>query len=714
MHLPQENSFSRNSDVDGNVVLYLPKQIRFFGGSMKRVLPYLLIITCIPIQVFAQWTNAAQNLLGSIAQANGAMTFKAGVVWAGSSSLWSSIDSGKKWVKNSLSIQGAVMNIFFLDRMNGLVTSRYGFIYRTKDGGNTWDQVESLGSATSAVFLDSPDHILVSEFQPGDVFYSNDAGVTWQGVGNNNWIREILPSINGKAYLLSGDWGPGEQIWKTADYGASWNEQPGQVNGDSWSFEVQGCNNSNMIIVNEGYSVTAAYDGRSRIYVSSDEGQTWSAAMDNASKFFAGSVCLGPNTAFVPTVSEANAGIWRSTDHGKTWKNIGGPSASGDTRLIAAIDDNHVIASDINGSIWITQNSGGDYLTLVNYDGATAISLSTINQQFNASSCEPVDSTIKLGIIGCSPVNGILDSAWIVGSSNIKISTAGASPRTLTINDSIAVQYSPTANAKDTAQLHLRYDLGSGVKDTIITIIGSSNSALISTPVRLHREVGVSYFGNLDTLPLGVDVNSSVNLDSIWPFLHDISGTFSFDSSVVNFAAFFPPSGWTLTSIMNRGNAVDFGIHNISSKSPRTPMDLGTAQFLPVYDKLQTSDVRLTSIVLDIGKQSIAPCVTDDEDQHWSVKVLVADGVNSIGDASRTNSLSIYPNPAGDELFVQNSNPEVVSISLYDAIGREVLSSNVSAASTQTLEMQSLPSGSYVLVGHVGDGVIIRRISKIR
>jgi photosystem II stability/assembly factor-like uncharacterized protein len=681
---------------------------------MKKVIFYLLALVCMPIHALAQWTETVPSLLGQLSQTVGAMAYSSGVVWAGTSSLWSSTDQGVTWVKNPLSLSNIVAHIFFLDRNDGLVTTHEGNVYRTSDGGMTWDNVLSIGSATSACFLDNPDNILVSEFQPGTVHYSRDGGSTWNTSYNDTWIRQIIPSVNGKAYLLSGDWATGGHVWISSDYGASWSEQMAAVNADSYSFAIEQCNTKNIVVTNEGYSITAAYDGRSRLYASSDEGQTWNVTANYPTKYFAGYATEGPNTVFAQTVSQVNLGVVRSTDHGNTWTNIGGPSSTGDTRLIAAIDDNTIVAADVGGNIWVTHNSGGDSLTLLNYNGMAALTVAPINQQFSASSCKTEDTEIKLGIIGCSPAPGILDSTWISGSPAITINDEQTAPRTLALSDSISIQYSPSASGNDTAQLFIRYDLGSGALDTSITIVGSLGSTLLSGPVSLHREVGVSYFGSPDSLPMGVDINSSVNIDSIWPYLHDISCTYSFDSSVVVFLAYLPPNGWTLSSFLNHGNSVDFGIHNLSSTTPGQPVNLGTAVFLPAHPMLETSDVTLTNLIMDIGNQSVAPCIAEDEDQHWSVKVLVTDGVNASESASQANNLSIYPNPTENELFVQNPNLYPVSIAFYDVVGREVLSASVAEGSTASIDLESLAQGSYVMACHTGVGIIVRRIIKIK
>ncbi len=206
---------------------------------MKRVLLLLLSFFCFPIHASAQWTETAPNILGSLSQTGGAMTSISGVIWAGTFTLWSSTDQGVTWIENGLNLSDDVAHIFFLDLNDGLVTTHGGSVYKTSDAGVTWNNILSIGSATSACFLDNPNNILVSEFQPGAVHFSRDGGVTWNVVQNNNWIRQIIPAVNGKAFLLSGDWGPEEHVWVSTDYGASWAEQPGQVNADSYSFDVE-------------------------------------------------------------------------------------------------------------------------------------------------------------------------------------------------------------------------------------------------------------------------------------------------------------------------------------------------------------------------------------------------------------------------------------------------------------------------------------------
>ncbi len=679
---------------------------------MKRIV-YLFLLFFIPLRVTAQWIETAPNLLGSISQSVGAMTYSSGVVWAGAYSLWSSTDKGVTWVHNSLSLNGAISHIYFLDHNNGLVTTHAGEVYRTSDGGVTWKNILQLPSATSACFLDTSSNILVSEFiSPGTVHFSRDGGATWNSYYIDTWIREIIPLSNGKAYLLAGDWSPGEHIWYTTNYGAAWSEQPGLLDADCWSFALDPCKPNRMYVVNEGYSHTTVYDGLSRIFISSDEGNTWTVTSNHHSDYYAGSITLGPHTIFCQTVSEANVGLVRSTDSGETWTNIGGPSSSADTRLIAAIDDNHVVAVDNDGSIWITSNSGGDSIKLP--QSSTALVVSSGVAVMARNSCSSIDTAIPLELIECSTVPATIDSLWLTGSSAFQLTASRGVPRAFAVVDSIGVEYAPGPGLADTAQLHLRYDLGSGARDTTILLTGRMASPLLAQPARLHREAASAYMGQFDSLRMAVDISSNVNLDSLWPYISDIQATFAFDSSVVRFSSYNPPAGWTMTSLANRGNAVDFGIQKISAAASN-PMDLGTALFLPNTTLLATSWVTLPRFVIDVGGKSLSLCVTDNEDSHWAVKTLGAQsGVAPRRAPTTRDEISIYPNPAESEFFVRNANAHPVRITMYDAIGRTVATADVGAASTGTINIESLPRGSYVVVCQEGDRMVVRRLDKSR
>jgi len=391
------------------------------------------------------------------------------------------------------------------------------------------------------VFVGSVNNILVSAFSPGIVHYSHDAGVTWGSVSNNNWIREIIPGNNNNiAYLLSGDWPSKEHVWISTDLGVTWKQQPGQVDADTHSFDIgPSCDSLVVYAANEEYSFTAGWDGRSQIWVSYDLGNTWKVTADYASKYFAGSVAVGSSVAYCQTVSEANAGSIRTTDHGLTWTNAGGPSSSGDTRLITALDDNHVVACGVDGSIWVTVNSGGDSV-LSTSNAARPIAIS--KQFATISAC--IDTSLYNYLsIGCAQFR--LDSVRIEADTAhvFKLDTRQTTPRLLDYNksDSVHVIFHPDGRGGTFgARLHLIGTvIGGGSFDTVLEIHGSANSngpplpVVTSTPFALTTScndgdgyalvrVGCTQF-QIDSAKVEQDTANVFKVDPLQHFPHIVN-----------------------------------------------------------------------------------------------------------------------------------------------------------------------------------------------
>ncbi len=325
-----------------------------------------------------------------------------------------------------------------------------------------------------------------------------------------------------------------------------------------------------------------------------------------------------------------------------------------------------------------------------------AFSLQASPAAVTQASCESAVASVRVGLLGCPPSRSLLDSVWLTGTSTFRITDSRKSPRTLLGTDSISISYLGTSGP-DTALLHIRYDLGSGVRDTVIQVIGSLASPLLSEPEQLHREAASAYFGQVDSLTLGVDVRSSINLDSLWPYLTDIQGSYTWDTSVATYAGYLAPSGWTVTSLTSYDSSVSFGIHKLNG-SVQQPLNLGTALFQPNGQQLATSWVELPRLTITVGGEPISLCVTDNEDNHWAVKTLgIPAGVaaSPLPLSLLSEGFFLYPNPTEDILFLRNATAHSASIVLYDAIGRMVGTATADAASTASYDTHALTAGVY-------------------
>jgi hypothetical protein len=126
-------------------------------------------------------------------------------------------------------------------------------------------------------------------------------------------------------------------------------------------------------------------DGLSQIFRSTNGGLDWKIVSEAPRPFFNGAIHVTSDAIYAPCMIDGK-GIHRSTDHGETWKDIGGPALTDDTRLFCALDNNVLLAFDRNGALWRTDNSGG----YPHPDAAPLLRPLTANFERSATSGESV------------------------------------------------------------------------------------------------------------------------------------------------------------------------------------------------------------------------------------------------------------------------------------------------------------------------------------
>jgi hypothetical protein len=322
------------------------------------------------------------------------------------------------------------------------------------------------------------------------------------------------------------------------------------------------------------------------------------------------------------------------------------------------------------------------------------------------------DSAVFPGGVGASG-NAISNCSWF--NFRTGVSTEGSPLLEAMMHNMVLFDSLPSVSDPCSSVRRLYSIGGQDSSNNIVAnceVLDLSNNSFVSNPSNIHRESASAYFGQIDSLTLGVDVSAQINIDSLWPFITDIQATYTWDSSVVSYVSFLAPPGWGVSSISHTGNSADFDIQNISS-SAISPLNLGMALFRPHYTQLGTSWVEMPSLVVDVGSKPLSLCVTDNEDNHWAVKTLgelsgVAEPEKQLAD-----EISVYPNPAGNELFVRNTNDISTAITMYDAIGRMIAATSVPPASTTSIDIGSLSRGSYLMVCHLGDSVVTKRVNKV-
>ncbi len=407
-------------------------------NSLRRISFFLTLLFLASAPLSAQWKLVAPNIIASIARpynGGGVIINHNGILWAGYHNVWMSRDTGKSWSLrtpfNNFN-NSCIKDISFFDDNIGLATTQNGEVYITQDQGLSWKQhvppnpFRYRPSIESGCFIGTANNIIACSYA-GDRYVSGDGGTTWGITLADSLANQVRAGSGGTAYLTGGfDRGIpiGAHLYETNDFGATWFMHPGVFDWDSYSFERDHCDTSIFYVVND--DLAARTNKISRVLVSQNTGASWSGADVQTIPHHCGSISAAQNAIFVQTYS----GISRSTDQGRSWKDLGGPPNYTDTRFVTAINNNIVVAVDSFGSVWVTNTSGGDSLS---YTDASDLSLLTADQQsdtIGGSAAVP----ISLNGIG-SPIdvelivhyNSQLAYKGTYSKNNIQLDIAGQS-----------------------------------------------------------------------------------------------------------------------------------------------------------------------------------------------------------------------------------------------------------------------------------------------
>jgi photosystem II stability/assembly factor-like uncharacterized protein len=247
-------------------------------------------------------------------------------------------------------------------------------IFKSTDEGNSWQYAGLREThSTSAILIDpkapniiyagSMGHIFVPDPNRG-VYKTTDGGKTWNKVlfvDNNTGAISLVMDSNNPEVLYAAMWqaqrmpwglisgGPGSGIYKSTDGGAHWtnlshNEGLPQITLGRIGLAVAP-SNSNIV-----YAIIQAKEGG--VFRSDDAGATWKRVNDEMKlrqrAFYYMTIYVDPkdpNTVYAPQVDA----LWVSHDGAKTW-----------TKLRTPHGDNHVVWINPNDTqILLEGNDGG-------------------------------------------------------------------------------------------------------------------------------------------------------------------------------------------------------------------------------------------------------------------------------------------------------------------------------------------------------------------
>ena len=317
-----------------------------------------------------------------------------------SGGVWKSVDTGVTWQplfdKQSIASIGAIAvapsdhNIIYVGSGEGCIRGNISYgngVYKSVDGGKTWKNIGLKDSQHIGAVIVDPKNpnigfvaALGHAYGPNDergVFRTTDGGATWQKVlfkdaktgaidvvfdpNNSNTLFASLWEVYRTPWSLNSG-GPGSGLYKSIDGGTTWthlegNGLPAGIMGRI-GISVSGADSNRV------YALIENKEGGG-LYRSDDGGETWARVNDDGRlrqrAWYFTHIFADPKAA--DTVYVLNTGMFRSTDAGKSFNLL--PAPHGDhhglwidpdnpQRIINGNDGGATVSTD-GGATWSTQ-----------------------------------------------------------------------------------------------------------------------------------------------------------------------------------------------------------------------------------------------------------------------------------------------------------------------------------------------------------------------
>lgn len=337
------------------------------------------------------WSNISDGYFGGSIGAVAVSTYDPNVIYVGGGEktvrgnvsygygMWKSLDAGKTWkqigLKNSrhisrIRIHPKNPDLVYVAVMGDLYQSgEERGVYRSKDGGNTWQKILFANADAGAVDL------VFDPNNPRILFAS-----TWR-------IRRTPYSLE------SG--GEGSALWKSTDSGESWTNISTNegLPGGTWGINAVAVSPANservwVLIENE----------KGGVYRSDDGGETWKLfnsdrALRQRAWYY---TRIYADTQDEDIVYVVNVDYQKSTDGGKTFKAARAPHGDHHDLWIAPEDPQRMIMGD-DGGAQISFDGGENWSTYHNQPTAQFYRVTTDNHfPYRIYGAQQDNSTVRI------------------------------------------------------------------------------------------------------------------------------------------------------------------------------------------------------------------------------------------------------------------------------------------------------------------------------
>lgn len=514
-----------------------------------RSLVILLLIFCGAVSSYAGWNNILQ--LGDPVSCGFFFDQDHGMIGTGAiylkklnsiPKIYTTQDGGKTWqiAATPAFAIGAVTSIMMKDAVTGYASiySPNGLynLWKTTDGGASWSehtqQYFGYGTciyATTRALIETiwdPNYVTsggrsLDDGKSFNQLFSDGQNVHSDGIDFADDLHGVVtmgPLSFGLGFLHS---------LFTQDGGMNW-QRGGQL-PEAWGvYALKGT--QTYFAMPEGSSNGAT--NRS-LYRTLDGAKSWNVFYTFVNPFqprFTGHIAGAGSTIYVQTEGKSNLGFYRSDDFGKSWKNVGGPSHSRDTRFVVTGCNGEVVyAFDPNGGVWKTTNGGDGSLSGPASGKRLSVEMDSI---FISSSCVPARGYISFTNLNC--MKYLIDSVSFSPDPYHEFSVdTTMQGLTLYINQSavLPIKFQTDSTVTRTTSVHIHGHYNGAAFDTTIVLVARHIAAI--TPLLALNADSLFLSGNCADARGYIDIINrncdSLIIDTV-TFSPDLSGELSVDT----------------------------------------------------------------------------------------------------------------------------------------------------------------------------------------
>jgi photosystem II stability/assembly factor-like uncharacterized protein len=365
--------------------------------------------------------------------------------------VWKTEDAGHTWrnISDGFFATGSVGDIAVAESdpnviyvgmgehaVRGVMTSFGDGIYKSTDGGKTWEHKgldNTRHIADIVIHPTDPEVVFVAAqgavhgpSEERGIYKSTDGGDTWKKVlyvDENTGASSLRMDFTNPRMLYAATWehrrypwkvvsgGPGSAVWKSTDGGETWHKIVEGLPAEMGKIGVA----VSRAMPQRVFAIVEAEKSEAGVYRSDDGGATWQHLTNNqlltARSWYYMEIFADPQNA--ESVYVLNAPMMHSTDGGKTFSRVS--VGHGDTHDLWINPDNsrNMILGD-DGGAEISYNGGRSWSTLNNQPTAQFYRVNTDNLfPYNVYGGQQDNSSVVIRSRGTG--GGITEADWTSG-----------------------------------------------------------------------------------------------------------------------------------------------------------------------------------------------------------------------------------------------------------------------------------------------------------